>query len=54
MPLNLRSGVELTDVLMALYKFGKREEAAAVAQKLFAAGQVLSLNGPAEFVDGRF
>jgi hypothetical protein len=37
-----------------MYRYGKREEAAQLAQRLFATGQVLSLNGPAEFVDGRF
>lgn len=49
-----RQGVELTDAIMVHWKLGKREEACQVAQKVFATGQVVSLNGPAEFVDGRF
>lgn len=54
MRLTFASGVELTDAIMVHWKLGKREEACQVAQKVFATGQILSLNGPAELVDGRF
>ena len=49
-----RLGVELTDAIMVHWRLGRRDEASQVAQKVFSTGQVLSLNGPAEFVDGRF